>query len=53
MMVFLILSILALYAHRIYCYVVFMQEERLFMGILIMQEEYLTWHCHLLKGFLW
>lgn len=53
MIEFLILSILALCTNRMYCYVEFMQEERLFMEILIMQEEYLTWHCHLLKGFLW
>ena len=31
---------------RMYYYVGYMHEGRLLMGILIMQEECLTWHCH-------
>jgi len=32
---------------RMYCYVVYMHEERLLMATLITQGKCLTWHCYL------
>ncbi|XP_019179226.1 PREDICTED: uncharacterized protein LOC109174444 [Ipomoea nil] len=39
-------------AQWIYCYVESMHRERQCLGILIMLERFLTWHCHPLKDFL-